>query len=120
MKAARYTQVHFINKDKSLFYSTLKANINAYFDNNKIDRTGGSRLIFKAIVMLSLYLIPYAFILSGQFTGLQMFALSIIMGIGVAGVGMSVMHDAIHGSFSENPMINKFFGASLYLSLIHI
>lgn len=115
MKAARYTQVHFINKEKSLFYSTLKANINAYFDNNKIDRTGGSRLIFKAIVMLSLYLIPYAFILSGQFTGLQMFALSIIMGIGVAGVGMSVMHDAIHGSFSVNPMINKFFGASLYL-----
>jgi linoleoyl-CoA desaturase len=37
------------------------------------------------------------------------------MGVGVAGVGMSVMHDAIHGSFSKSPVINKIFGSTLYL-----
>jgi linoleoyl-CoA desaturase len=37
------------------------------------------------------------------------------MGLGVAGVGMSVMHDAIHGSFSASSKLNKFFGASIYL-----
>ena len=33
-----------------------------------------------------------------------------MMGIGMAGIGMSVMHDANHGAYSKNKNINKFFG----------
>jgi linoleoyl-CoA desaturase len=44
-----------------------------------------------------------------------MLFLTVVMGLGVAGVGMSVMHDAIHGSFSASSKLNKFFGASIYL-----
>jgi len=31
----------------------------------------------------------------------------------MAGVGMGVMHDAIHGSYSKNPRINKWVGHTL-------
>ena len=36
------------------------------------------------------------------------------MGIGMAGVGMNVMHDGNHGSFSKYPWVNKFMGSSIY------
>ncbi|MCE7041874.1 acyl-CoA desaturase [Dyadobacter sp. CY312] len=65
--------------------------------------------------MLSLYLIPYSLILSGNFSNLAMLGMCVVMGLGVAGVGMSVMHDAIHGSLATSKILNKLFGASIYL-----
>jgi linoleoyl-CoA desaturase len=115
MKPAKYAKVKFLNRDKSLFFSALRENIDAYFDNNHLEKTGGSKLLIKAIFMLSLYLIPFGLILTGNFSNSQMLLLSVVMGLGVAGVGMSVMHDAIHGSFSSSYNVNRFFGASIYL-----
>ncbi|MDZ7934148.1 MAG: acyl-CoA desaturase, partial [Emticicia sp.] len=115
MKPVKYAKVKFLNKDKSLFFSVLRENIDAYFEANTLEKTGGTKLLVKAVFMLSLYLIPYAFLLFGNFTPLQMLFLTVVMGLGVAGVGMSVMHDAIHGSLSSSSKINKLFGASIYL-----
>ena len=44
------------------------------------------------------YLIPWAF-----------------MGFGMAGIGLSVMHDGNHNAYSKNPLINKFSGFGLNL-----
>ncbi len=110
-----YSKVNFTNKEKSVFFSTLRTNIDSYFEKNNLRKTGGPKLIFKAVFMLSLYLIPFGLILVLDLSYLQMFLLTILMGIGVAGVGMSVMHDAIHGSLSSSPFVNKLFGSSLYL-----
>lgn len=41
--------------------------------------------------------------------------LAIIMGVGMAGVGMNVMHDANHGSYSSKKWINKLLGSSIYI-----
>jgi linoleoyl-CoA desaturase len=37
------------------------------------------------------------------------------MGIGEAGVGMSVMHDAAHGAFSNKQWVNNMFSSAMYL-----
>ena len=37
------------------------------------------------------------------------------MGIGMAGIGMNVMHDGNHGSYSSKSWINKFMGGSIYI-----
>ena len=115
MQLGKYAKVNFINSEKSVFFSALRANIDAYFEKNKIAKTGGNKLLMKACMMLGLYLIPFGLILSGHFSNLQMLFMTLVMGFGVAGVGMSVMHDAIHGSFSSSAAINRIFGASLYL-----
>jgi linoleoyl-CoA desaturase len=36
-------------------------------------------------------------------------------GIGMAGVGMNVMHDGNHGSYSNKSWVNKFMGGTIYV-----
>jgi linoleoyl-CoA desaturase len=51
----------------------------------------------------------------GVFTSLPaVFICWIIMGVGMAGVGMGMMHDANHGTYSKHKIINSFIGRSLY------
>ncbi|MBL0765822.1 acyl-CoA desaturase [Marivirga atlantica] len=44
-----------------------------------------------------------------------LFALYIISGFGMAGIGMGIMHDALHGSFTKNKQLNKLMGYSINL-----
>lgn len=111
----QYQKIKFTNLEKSTFFPTLRQRVDFHFSSNNLSKTGGSGIIYKAVFMLSLYLIPYILILSGQFPPIVMLGLSVVMGLGVAGVGMSVMHDAIHGSLANSNFLNKLFGASIYL-----
>jgi linoleoyl-CoA desaturase len=67
-------------------------------------------MVIKSIVLLSVTFGSYALILSNAFTPWQMLGLAIIMGVGVAGIGFSVTHDALHGAYSSNPRVNQFIG----------
>jgi linoleoyl-CoA desaturase len=70
----------------------------------------------KTIVMLSLYLGPYLLMVSGVVTSTPLILLCwILMGLGMAGVGMDVMHDANHRSYSKNRRMNNLLSYTLYL-----
>src|SRR5690554_3348314 len=73
-------------------------------------------MIYKSILMLSLFCIPFIIIISGIVTSpIALFALYILSGFGMAGIGMGVMHDAIHGSYSKNRTVNKYMGYTMNL-----
>ncbi len=106
----------FVNNDKGQFTATLRKNVNNYFRENGISTKGNWKLFFKSIVMISVYFIPFILILIlPPVSGWLIFPLSIIMGVGMAGIGMGVMHDAVHGSFSKKGWVNKLFSASMYI-----
>ncbi len=66
--------------------------------------------------MLSLFLLPMIIINSSLITGPGMlFILYLISGLGMAGIGMGIMHDAIHGSYSTNKYVNKYLGYTMNL-----
>ncbi|MGB1040603.1 MAG: fatty acid desaturase family protein, partial [Flavobacteriales bacterium] len=68
------------------------------------------------IVITLSYLIPLGLVLSGQVTGFwSVFLLYIIMGFGMAGVGLSIMHDANHGAYSKKDNVNKWVGRIINL-----
>jgi linoleoyl-CoA desaturase len=98
------------------FFVTLNQRVNAYFKNNKIERTANTEMVIKTIFMFSLYLVPY-FLLIGGITsnGWVMLGLCAVMGLGMAGIGLSIMHDANHGSYSNRPWVNNLLGLSLNL-----
>ena len=52
---------------------------------------------------------------TGLITGIYGFILAILMGFGMAGIGMCVMHDANHGAYSSKPKVNDFLGICIYL-----
>ena len=71
-------------------------------------------MVFKTVFMLSLFFIPFIVILLGVLP-YWWFTLSMwfLMGLGMAGIGLSVMHDANHGAYSKNARVNKLLGYCL-------
>ena len=73
-------------------------------------------MVVKTVVMLALFIIPLIILASGMVSSVWMlFSLYILSGLGMAGIGMGVMHDAIHGSYSKNRRINKLLGYTFNL-----
>jgi linoleoyl-CoA desaturase len=96
------------------FFVTLSQRVNGYFTSNNIQRTANAEMVIKTIFMLSLYTIPYFLLISGIFTSVwMMWALYAVMGFGKAGIGLSIMHDANHGSYSTKPWVNNTLGLTL-------
>lgn len=105
--------VKFNNQPQAEFFNTLRKRVNQHFKDNNITRYGNSEMIGKTIVLLSVYLGSFVAILSLPISAWLLLPLALLMGLAMAGIGMSVMHDALHGSYSENPAVNKFMGRSL-------
>ena len=73
-------------------------------------------MVVKTVIMMSLFFMPLMALASGLVTTVWMlFSLYILSGLGMAGIGMGVMHDAIHGSYSKNKKINTLLGYSFNL-----
>ncbi len=109
------TSIRFSHRDKKRFFRTLNKRINSYFKENDISRKGNWQLYCKTFVMFSLYLTPYFLVLSLNISQWWMLLLTVVMGIGMAGVGMNVMHDGNHGAYSTKKWINKIMGGSMYI-----
>lgn len=105
----------FSKNDSMKFFRTLNKRVNDYFKDNNLKKTGNWKLHFKAAVMFLLYLAPYFIILTLDIPVWAQLLLTVVMGIGMAGIGMNVMHDANHGSYSSKTWLNKIMGSSMYL-----
>jgi len=71
-------------------------------------------MVAKTIFMLSLFILPILTIIIVPFQSAWiLFGLYVLSGVGMAGIGMGVMHDANHGSYSRNKRVNKILGLTL-------
>ena len=108
--------VRFAPRNGEGFYDTLKKKVNAYFKDNNIDPHANASMVTKTVLILLMYLIPYAFMVSGIATNVVAFlGLWVLMGLGMVGVGCSIMHDSNHGSYSNNKTLNKLLGKVIIL-----
>ena len=80
----------------------LRKRVNTYFKENNISKNNNFNMIFKTIFMLSLYIIPYLLILSCNFSSFSVLLLWALIGFGMSGIGLSIMHDANHNAYSKN------------------
>jgi len=95
---------------KADFYKELQKRINNYFKTHSASKFGNKTMFFKTLFMLALYLVPYLLIVSVVTQTWLALLLWVIAGFGMAGVGLSVMHDANHGAYSRFVFVNKLFG----------
>lgn len=105
--------IKFTNKNKTDFHREVTKRVENYFTEKGISKNADARMVFKTVFMFSLYFIPYAFILSNTIPLWGMWFCTALMGLGLAGIGMSVMHDANHGAYSNKSWLNQLMGYSL-------
>jgi len=105
--------IKFVNQQRTDFYKTVTARVDNYFEQKGISPNGDYRMVIKTVVMFALYFVPYILGLCGVLSLTGMWVASAIMGLGLAGIGMSVMHDANHGAYSDKRWVNRLLGYSL-------
>ncbi len=106
----------FVKTDQADFANTLRKRVDDYFKKTNKSKYGNRLMVIKTIFMLSIFFGPLIIISTGIIANpLLLFALYITSGLGMAGVGMGVMHDAIHGSYSRSRKINKYMGYTMNL-----
>jgi linoleoyl-CoA desaturase len=103
-------KVTFNNKIDREFSKTVKARVNQYFEENNLSKNANTSMVIKTIIILGIYFGSYALIISGGFSLPLMWFFCIMMGVGMAGIGFSVSHDALHGAYSSNNTINYLIG----------
>lgn len=102
--------VTFNNKIDKEFAREVKKRVNTYFNEKGISKHANGAMFFKTAAILSLYWIPYILIMLGGFSVNAMWLLAFIMGTGMAGIGFSITHDALHGAYSSNQRVNNILG----------
>jgi len=104
------------SKNNAEFVSELRDKVKDYFEKNNRSKYGNASIVIKSLIMIFLSLIPYMLMVSGIVDTVFLTIICwMLMGIGMAGMGMVLMHDANHGSFSKSAKTNRFLGKSLYL-----
>ena len=102
-------KVTFDNRNNQ-FYQTLKVEVDAYFDANKIKRTGDWRLYIKTITLVGAAITIYTSLLFFKMNALPALLLCALLGYVFACIGFAVMHDANHGSYSTKTWLNDALG----------
>lgn len=97
------------------FAAAVRHNVHQYFKDRNISTKGNAALLVQTFSMLAIYIVPFVILLTVPMSAWVALGLTIVMGIGTAGIGMCVMHDAVHGSYSNKEWVNTLFGSTLYL-----
>lgn len=108
--------VKFNVEDQPEFFKELRQRVNQYFKEREISRHADWNMKFKTGFMIALYIIPLSLLIAGV---TQTFGWSllmwVLMGLGMSGIGLSIMHDANHGAYSNNKTLNNILGSTVNL-----
>jgi linoleoyl-CoA desaturase len=105
--------VHFSSGQDLEFKKVLNKRVDDYFRQTGLSRHYTPAMLWKTVVMLSLFFIPFGLVLTNLFPFWVNMVFYLVMGLGVAGIGMSVMHDGNHFSYSGNQRTNRLMGLTM-------
>ena len=102
------------SKEREFAYEVRKR-VRAYFKDNNKSIYGDFRMYLKSVVILSVYIVPFIILLTTTVSPWTALGLAVIMGIGEAGVGMSIMHDGVHHAYSSKKWVNNLASSTMFL-----
>ena len=104
------------SRDTTDFTKTLRRRVDAYFKEHQLTKKGNWGLHAKSVLMLALYFVPWALITWGVTgNGAWFWVAEVVMGFGLAGIGLNIMHDANHDAYSDKKWVNLWVGRVLDL-----
>jgi linoleoyl-CoA desaturase len=105
----------FGNPDQQAFFKDLRARVDDYFESTGKSRHANAEMVIKTVILLVGYIagiLYQIFYVPSPVLSLTLYA---VTGVFLAGIGMSVMHDANHGAYSASEKVNRWVGYSLNL-----
>lgn len=106
------TKITFQTSQATQFVAEIKQRVAEYFESRKLSDKADAWMVVKTVVLWTAFVAPFVLILTNRFSPLAMLGLCVLMGVGMAGIGFSVAHDALHGAYSARPWVNKLLGYS--------
>lgn len=108
-KTLNLASLKFSKSHNEEFYRTLRKRVTDHFKSTGKSRFANSSMVMKTVAMLCMYFIPFAalFVFDLSWWTVLLWAL---MGFGMAGIGLSIMHDANHNAYSKKAWVNKWVG----------
>lgn len=103
------------NNKNAIFFPELKKDVEAYFQQNQLRKTGNWNLYSKTIILLTLSVLIYCTLLFIPMQWSVALILCAFFGFVLALIGFNVMHDACHGCYSSKKNVNELFGYTLNL-----
>ena len=97
------------------FNKTLKARVDRYFAENRLNKTGDWRMFLKSALILAWLVTSYVLLVF--FSGSLLMAILTVFALaqGFVLVGFNIMHDGNHGSYSRNKTVNRLMGLTMDL-----
>lgn len=112
MRSPKYSKS--VNADFSV---TLNKRVSTYFRENGISSEAGPSMVGKTVLLLGVYSLLYIAAISNHISSLSfLFVLWGLMGLVQSFIGMSIMHDTVHGAYTKN----KIYQALLQIPIILI
>ena len=105
-------KVKFDNS-KNQFFQSLKNSVEEYFRKNQIKKTGNWKLYIKTIILVPAAVMIYISLLVFPIPAAVAIILCAVLGFVISSIGFNVMHDALHGSYSEKKSVNRILGLTL-------
>ena len=101
------------NNKNAIFYKALRADVEKYFRENGIPKTGNWKLYLKTVVLITTSIAIYLFLILSRYPAITGIFLSMLLGFSLACIGFNIMHDACHGSYSSKKWVNEILGLTL-------
>ncbi len=113
VSVAQKGTIKFIDREKRQFFTTLKGRVDQYFRDQQTSSHANGAMVLKTAILLFAYLAPFVALMVFQPSFWISLPLWLLMGVAMAGIGMSVMHDANHGAYAENTRVNAWLSYSI-------
>ena len=92
------------------FRTDLRERVDAYFQRTGKSRGADGAMIAKTVVYLALTSGLLALLISGVLPALAGIPVAMALGLAIAGIGFNVAHDALHGAYASNRVVNSVLG----------
>ena len=104
------TKAVFQRSTATPFVAEVKERVAQHFRDRGISDKANVAMVLKTIVLLGFTFGCYTLVLAGGFGPWAMLGLCVLMGVGWAGIGFGIGHDAGHGAYSNRRWVNRLLG----------
>ncbi|RQO79342.1 hypothetical protein DBR40_02990 [Pedobacter sp. KBW01] len=99
-------KLRFIKDEGSAFYKELNEQIEQYFTENGLQKTGNAKMFFKIFLYLGLDILFYVLMITSH-SVLAFYVFYLLMGLSFLLTAFNVSHDAVHGVAVKSKFWNR-------------